>query len=170
MACNQILSGLIRDCDASMGGINEVYLINHDDVSAVTVTENIISAITVAEGATFKSYFFKRNTGSMTSTLNNDPTTGVSYVSTDLILQFNRMDTTKRIEMSALAVNEMAAIVKDANGRYWYLGYDEPISATAGDGNTGTARTDGNRYTITLQDNAKTFPYEVEASVVEGLI
>ena len=72
--------------------------------------------------------------------------------------------------MSALAVNELVAIVKDANGVYWYLGMDEAIAATAGDGATGTARGDGNRYTITLQDTSSTFPFEVEASVVEGLI
>ena len=106
----------------------------------------------------------------MTSTYTIDQASGVKYVTTDLLLQFNRMETTKRVEISALAVNDLVAIVKDANGVYWYLGYDEPVNASAGDGQTGTARGDANRYTITLQDNSKEMPMEVEASIVEGLL
>ena len=63
-----------------------------------------------------------------------DQASGVKYVTTDLVLQFNRMETTKRVEITALSVNDLVAIVKDANGVYWYLGYDEPVNASAGDG------------------------------------
>ena len=34
MACNQTLSGLVKDCSPSMGGITEVLLANREDVSA----------------------------------------------------------------------------------------------------------------------------------------
>lgn len=171
MSCaNQTITGIEKDCSTSKGGINVVYLANYDDVTAVETSEGKITGITLASGKTFLAYNFRKGTGSMTSTLNVDPANGVNYVTTDLALTFLKMDTAKRIEMSALAVNELVAIVKDANGVYWYLGMDEAIAATAGDGATGTARGDGNRYTITLQDTSSTFPFEVEASVVEGLI
>ena len=80
------------------------------------------------------------------------------------------METTKRVEITALSVNDLVAIVKDANGVYWYLGYDEPVNASAGDGQTGTARGDANRYSITLQDISKEMPMEVDASIIEGLL
>lgn len=170
MPCNQTLTGLARDCQPSMGGIVEVYAINKESVTAITETDGQISAITVTEGETFKSFAFSRNTGSMTSTYNLDPATGVRYVTTDLVLQFNRMETVKRVEITALAQNELVLIVKDANGKYWLLGKDEPVLATAGDGNTGTARGDRNGYSITLQDTSLEMPFEVGASVVEGLL
>jgi len=124
----------------------------------------------MASSAKFKRYTFARNTGSMTSTYTIDQASGVRYVTTDLLLQFNRMETAKRVEISALAVNDLVAIVKDANGIYWYLGYDEPVNASAGDGQTGTARGDANRYTITLQDNSKEMPMEVDSTIVAALI
>ena len=161
MPCTQTLSGLAADCAGNIGGIKNVYLANFADISGVTVTTNQISAITMASTAKFKKYAFKRGTGSMSSTLNVDATNGTNYVSTDLVLQFNRMETTKRVEMTALAQGELAAIVEDMNGKYWFLGKDEPMSATAGDGQTGTARSDGNRYTLTLQDIAETWPLEI---------
>lgn len=170
MACNQTLSGLVKDCSPSMGGITEVLLANREDVSAVTANSGKISEITMASSAKFKRYSFARNTGSMTSTYTIDQASGVKYVTTDLLLQFNRMETAKRVEISALAVNDLVAIVKDANGIYWYLGYDEPVNASAGDGQTGTARGDANRYTITLQDNSKEMPMEVDSTIIAALI
>lgn len=166
MACTQTLSGLAADCSGNIGGIKNVYLANFADVTAITVTTNQISAITMASTKKFKKYAFKRGTGSMSSTLNVDANNGTNYVSTDLVLQFNRMETTKRVEMAALAQGELVAIVEDMNGKFWYLGQEEPVQATAGDGQTGTARSDGNRYTLTLQDITATFPIEVASTVI----
>lgn len=161
MPCSQVLSGLANDCASSMGGIVEAYIANHDDVASVTVQDGQINAITMAESAKFKKYYFKPGTSSFTSNLNVDQANGVNFVSTDIVLLFSRMETAKRMEIAALSVGDLAVIVKDANGKYWYFGYDEPVTASAGDGQTGTARTDGNRYSITLQDNAQTWPYEI---------
>lgn len=170
MSCIQTLSGLAKDCAANMGGIVEVLIANFDDVSEVTITTDKVSAITMASSAKFKKYNFAKNTGSLTSTYNIDQASGVKYVTSDLLLQFNRMETTKRVEITALSLGDLAVIVKDANGKYWYLGKDEPVNASAGDGQTGTARGDANRYTITLQDESQEMPYEVDASIVDALI
>lgn len=170
MSCTQTLSGLAKDCSANMGGIVEVLIANHADVTAVTLTTGVISAITMASSAKFKKYSFAKNTGSLTSTYTIDAASGVKYVSSDLLLQFNRMETTKRVEITALALGDLAVICKDANGIYWYLGYDEPVNASAGDGQTGTARSDANRYIITLHEDSAEMPYEVSASIIEGLL
>lgn len=158
MACscsNQTIAGLCKDCEGSLGGIVTVYLANYQD-NIFTVTSGAVSAVNSA--VSFYEYQFRKNTGSMTSTLNIDPANGVNFVSTDLDLVFSRMETKKRIEMAALSVGQLAGIVKDANGKYYALGVSEPLEASAGDGQTGTARTDGNRYHIVLTDNQESFP------------
>lgn len=170
MPCTQTLSGLVKDCAANMGGIVEVLIANHADVSSVAVSDGMIGTITMAQSAKFKRYNFAKNTGSLTSTYTLDPASGVKYVTTDLLLQFNRMETSKRVEITALALGDLAVICKDANGKYWYLGKDEPVNASAGDGQTGTARSDANRYTITLEDNSLEMPFEVDASIVDALV
>ena len=161
MACNQTISGLVQDCSTSKGGVSEVYLVNYDDVASITVTDNKVNAITMESGKKFKRYYFRPGTSSMTSTLNIDNAAGVNFVQTLLTMLFSRMETTKRVEMSALAVNDLRAIVKDANGVYWMLGEEEPVIANSGDGTTGTAKTDANRYQIVLEDNNSTFPKEI---------
>ena len=170
MPCLQTLSGLARDCSSNMGGILEVLIANADDVTGVTVSDGIISTVSMATSAKFKRYTFAKNTGSLTSTYPLDPASGVKYVTSELLLQFNRMETQKRVEITALALGDLVCIVKDANGTYWYLGKDEPVNASASDGQTGTARADANRYTITLQDESLEMPYEVDASIVDALV
>ena len=168
MSCVQTLNGIQYDCETSMGGLKAVYIANASEIAQVSVDstteegQDIIDAIilTTPDSRPFRKYTFRRNTASMTSTLNVDPANGVS-ISTDVSLSFLRQDTRKRFEISALSLGELVVIVEDANGSFWYLGKDIPVMASAGGAESGTTFTDGNRYTITLQDNSKDYPYEI---------
>lgn len=172
MACTQTLNGIPSFCNSNQGGIIEVYIANFADVEPVTVDEesDMIKTISMKNSAKFKVYRFKKGTGSMTSTLTVDPTNGINFVQTDLSLQFAKQDTAKRVEMAALSVGELAVIVKDCNLKYWYLGKDEFVSATAGGANTGAARTDGNNYTLTLTEYSPSYPIEVDPTALSTII
>lgn len=173
MACvcaNQTLAGLCKDCGGNVGGIIEVYAALYNTVSGTpAVSASVITGITMTStAATWYKYQFRKNTGSLASTLNVTDA-GDTYVTSELSLVFNKMEAKKRVEMAALSVQDLAVIVKDANGKYWYLGYNEPVNASAGEGQTGTNRTDSNHYGITLSDTSESFPYEVKDTVIEGL-
>lgn len=173
MACNSnILSNIPASCDSSMGGILEVYITHRDSVSAVTVTDGKITAIELVTESPEKFHTFsvKRNTASVTSTYNIAPENGVNFVTTELSLVFTKQDTEKRVAITALALDDLAVIYKDANGLYWYMGKDEPVSATAAGAESGTNRTDGNKYTITLQDNSLQLPLEVDSKAITAVI
>ena len=172
MACSQVLNGIAADCQTNVGGVREVYIANYSDVTAIEVDDssNMIKTITMADTAKFKKYAFKKNTSSMTSTLNVDPANGVNFVQTDLSLVFAKQETVKRMEIAKLSLGELRVIVLDANGKYWFLGQEEFVSATAGTAETGTNRQDGNRYTITLTDYSSSYPYEVTPTIVADLI
>lgn len=163
MACSQIIRGLATSCETSLGGLKTVYIANYDDVQAIKESEGQITGITMVEDKKFYQFSFKRNTASMTSTLNvND--SAANNVSTEVSLSFLKQDTEKRIAVSALAAGEMAVIVEDGNGKYWYLGSDFPVVANGGGAESGTVYSDANRYTITLQDISLDFPHEIAVS------
>lgn len=161
MACAQTLSGLVHDCAANMGGIKAVYLANKADVDAITVASDKITGITMAASAKFHKYEFARRTGSLSSNWQVNAENGTKFVQTDLLLVFNRMETTKRVEIAAMAAGELVAIVEDNNGVFHYLGAEAPLEISAGDGLTGTAMADRNGYSITLQDQSLGLPMEV---------
>lgn len=161
MACSQILAGIAKDCATNMGGIVEVLLANKADIASITVASAKVTGITMEAGKNFYKYAFSPETSSMSSNYQVNAQNGTKYVQTDLQLVFNRMETAKRVEILAMAQGELVAIVKDGNGLYWLLGYDEPLQLSAGDGLTGTARADRNGYSATLQDNSLELPYEI---------
>lgn len=168
MACNSItLAGIGLGCKDNMGGIKEVYLIKEDDITSITIAEGAVSAITLAEGASFKTYKFRKGTSQFTSTMTTDEAAGTLSVQTDLALQFSKMETSKRLEIMAMCMDSMKAIVLDSNGKYWLLGYDFPVTASAATGQTGTNFGDFGGYNVTLTDNSKEFPYEIPATVME---
>lgn len=164
--CPQALSGITLDCASSQGGIKKIWIADYGTASATIMDEKVTE---INEITDFKPYEFRRGTSTMTHTLTADETTGVNYVTTELSLVFTKMETTKRIEMAALSVGQLAVIVLDNNGKYWYLGNEDYVSASTGGGETGTAKGDRNAYTLTLKTESSTYPYEVDASAVVNL-
>lgn len=168
MACNNAaLAGLVNQCDSSRGGIKRAVIAPYIE-GAFTEAEGKLSQ---AEGKTpeWHDYYFKPNSGSLTQTLTTAPENGVSYVTSNLALVFSKMDTVKRLEMTALCSQDTMAVVQDSNGVWWVLGADEPCVATAADGQTGTAKGDGNRYTLTLTSDSGTFLKEASAELISTL-
>lgn len=167
MACiSATLAGLAQDCSQSMGGVAKVIIAPYS-AGSIHFATSASTQVTVdgLSGTTeWKAYYFRKGNAQVTSTLNVDPANGVNYVSSELQLTFTRQDTTKRVEMSALVLGEVMVIYKDANGTYWALGVDSPVSATAGTAQTGAQKTDGNNYQITLTSEDLTWPVELDAA------
>jgi len=167
MACTQTLSGISRDCLGSNGGIKAVWLANWDNVASLTESSGAITAITMSNSEKFKKYEFPRNTSSMTSNYAVNAENGTSYVETDLVMVFNRMSTSKRLEIVAMAQGLLAAFVEDNNGNIWYLGHDYPLTINAGSGESGTARGDRNGYSVTLRDESNELPMPFTGTIPE---
>lgn len=170
MGCLQTLTNITTDCGSNLGGVSVVYIANRDDVKEVTITENKISAITMETSKYFNTFEFRKQTANLKSDYTIDDTAGVKYVTSNLSLRFAKQDTAKRVAITALVQGEFVAIVKDNNGAYWYLGKDSTVTATQGGSDTGTAFGDANEYTITLTDMSKEYPYEVDESIINGLL
>lgn len=169
MSCNVTLTGIALDCGTNLSGIKALYLANDASVGAVTVTEGEISAIDASAG-TFKKYVPAKNTGSLTKTLTKDESTGVMYYTNEAVAQFNRMETAKRTEIANIDRGQFKAIVLDNNGKYWFLGKDNYVSATAVTGQTGAGLDEGNFYTLTLTDISAELPYEVDPTAIAAIV
>ena len=158
MACNVTLMGIALDSGTNLSGVKAIYLANDASVGDVTVTEGEISAIDASAG-TFYEYIPAKNTASLTKTLTKDESTGVMYYTNEVVAQFNRMDAPKRKELSNIDRGRFKVVVLDSNGQYWFLGYNNYVSASAVTGQTGAGLDDGNFYTLTLTDISAELPY-----------
>lgn len=166
MGCSVTIKGISSDCLSNKGGVKAVYLANKSDVTSIELAEDVITGITMATEAKFKKYEFRKDSATMTSTLTVGDNGGSNYVSTVLSMSFNRMEAAKRLEMNAMALGELVALVEDRNGTIFFLGYDEPVKASNGTGETGDARTSVNQYTAELTDESDLYPYTVAPDVI----
>lgn len=169
------LNGITLGCGGNMGGIKKVWLSDFDAFKVTydekeDGTRTAITAIELLEGATLKEYQFRKGTANMTSTVTMDDTLGTFSVGTDLNLQFSKMESNKRLEIMAMCLTPAAAIVLDNNDKYWFLGSDNYVGASAASGETGTASGDFGGYKATLHDEARQFPFEISKEIVEGLL
>jgi hypothetical protein len=164
------LTGIARDCEVNAGGIKRVLIASYADVLSVTVTDDVISAVTLDTGKYFAEYYVRKGVASYTGTpqFNDDG----DYTGEDgvLSLVFGRMSTAKRKEVDALSKQDLAVVFQDANGLWWYLGKDYPVTRNGGDTTTGTAQTDRNGYGIDLHSSDNGAPFEVDEDVIETLL
>lgn len=170
-SCSTItLNGIGLECMATNGGIKNVYFVEHGKATlsdtAVETAEGANhtikpSDITMESGAKFIAYHFAKHQGSLTTVTGES--NGMKYWESTLALQFNRMEGKKHLEIQALALGELDAIIEDYNSKVWYVGYDGYLSEAAGNttAQTGTATDDLNGYNISLTGRSGYLPFEI---------
>ncbi len=165
MGCCRTFSGIARGCDPSVGGIKKAWIACYDSVTPTVVDNQITSLTNSGEG--FKEFEFKKQTGSVTQSFQAGDS---NYYEQTITLQFARQETAKQIEINALAVGDLVVIIQDNNGKYWYFGFDNPVTMSGNEATTGTAFSDLNGYDITLLGTDFQLAYEVSEAVMASIV
>lgn len=151
--CNPLTEGITKGCENNIGGIRELYLADFENVDEVTRTspDETITAITMIPGKYFYKFEFNKNTSTFTEVTTTDQAIGSEVCTQTITLVLNRREQEKRDTLLLLGkFKDLAAIVKDANGKYWYVGEYNGLNMTEKNSESGTSRTDRNGYTITF--------------------
>ena len=152
------LKGLNAGCKDSVGGVAKIWLA---DFEAVKWTIDETSHLATPDATTaFKAYNLRRGAASMTSNLTVNDNAG-SYFATEVVINFLKMENSKRLEVMAMLMGQSTGVVKDKNGKYWAVGVDAPLEGSAGSGATGTAASDANQYTVTISVDDAELPREI---------
>lgn len=161
----QALEAVAKSCENNSGGLHGIALIPQDDVVSLTVnTTNPgdweVTAFSLTSLITFTDYYIRRNTSNYTEELAADLVNGSSFVTQTINLMFHRREQAKSRAIKILGSGQqyLSAIVKDANGKYWYFPY---LQLSASGEGSGTARADGSKYSVTLIAENEFLAYEV---------
>ena len=168
MACST-LTAITKGCDNNIGGITAIYINDMDNITSTTedATAWMIDAQTVS--TPYEAFEFRRNTGNFTEESAIDLVNQSSYVTGTINLMFARREASKSksIKIVGEGQRDLAVIVKDANGKYWYFP-NAQLTAT-GEG-SGTAKADGSKYSVTFVAENEFLAKEVDASIIAGLL
>lgn len=164
MNCSATLTAIASQCGKILGGIKKFYVINREDIDTITVSQGAITAITLENSGTdghgFIEFGFKRGTANVSIAGNADDSGRNNSYTTTATLEFMKQETAKRVALQAMVETDAYAVWEDNNGKRWLMGYDAAIGSNV-NGETGSAFTDNNLYTLTITDNSLELPYEI---------
>lgn len=168
MACSTITS-ILKSCDSNIGGIVSIYINDQDNVTGpIDVTDWVITDFGTLVDP-FVPFEFRRNTGMYTEEAAIDLINGSSFITQTITLIFHRREASKSkaIKILGEGQRDLALVVGDANGKYWYFPYAQLTAVTEG---SGTSKADGSKYSITFVAEAEQLAYEVLASEIDNII
>ena len=174
MSCtsSRTLQGLPFECSPARPGVEKIYLAQYGDAMPVVDTDltsdSAMTVTSISSGITWYGYELPKNTASLESPMTVADDGRVTYANT-ISMQFNRLEAKKHAELAAIAQGYVMALVVDKAGRVWFVGYDEYLAPTDGNAMTGASASDRNGYDLTLVAESAYLPFEVPASVFEGI-
>jgi hypothetical protein len=169
MACTTLTS-ILKGCDSNIGGITSILINDQEnvDTSLIDVTNYVITDFgTLADP--FIPFEFRRNTGMYTEEAAIDLVNGSSFYTQTVTLIFHRREAakSKAIKILGEGQRDLALVVGDANGKYWYFPKAQLTAVTEG---SGTAKADGSKYSVTFVAENEQLAYEVDSTIIPDLV
>jgi hypothetical protein len=169
MSCTT-LTTITKGCDNNIGGITSILINDMENLGTLTIdTANweVTSFGSLVDE--FVAFEFRRNTGSYTEELQNDFVNGSQFYLQTINLMFHRREAakSKSIKILGEGQRDLALVVGDANGKYWYFPNAQLSAVTEG---SGQAKADGSKYAISFVAENEFLAYEVDSSLIPGLI
>ena len=170
MACVSFSGGIAKDCANNIGGLTKVYLTDFDNITGLTQSGGTVSSITMAAMTDFYEFEFNRNSATFTEDLVKSVEAGSALFEQTLTLTIPRRDVTKRNTLGLLTQRDLAVIIKDSNGLYWYPGEVEGMYLSESTSTSGTAKADGSNYVLTLKGFEQDRASAVNPAIIAALI
>jgi hypothetical protein len=169
MAC-ALTQGYVLDCKDSLGGLKAVLFIEAGNVTTVTETAGVVTAITLAATKFFYKYELVKETSSFTETITASIQNGTIFYAQELSVILNKLQSNTRNEILLLAQNSLIAIAEDKNGKYWMLGKVGGLDITGGTSASGVATGDRSGYELTFGGQESALAPEVSSGIIAALL
>lgn len=141
MACTLTQGSATKNCKAS-AGTKEVLIANYENVTSITKTAGVVTAITMTLGTQFFVYKQKAETANWTQTWTGDAKTGNGSYALTSHIELQGIDSAQQVELDKLARATTIQIVHDNDGNYYLLGDEYGMDTTTDALESGTALAD----------------------------
>jgi hypothetical protein len=164
-----LTTGFSHDCKDAVGGVQNIWLVEYEALSAFTMSSGEVSAMTLTGGKAFFKYELPKDTASFTTTITPSVENGTTFNSTELNIKLRKLSTAKRNEIKTLSVARLIAIVKTNESQFWAMGLYRGMDMTAGSHATGIGIGDMTGSDLTFTTQEKEPPAIVQNSVLSSL-
>lgn len=160
--------------DIASGGLKTVYLADKAELASIvdttggvatfTVTTSVKADLVAAGNDLLELGFNNKDAYSNFTDVKTVNADGSASCVPTIQMEFLRMDATKRASLEEISTPgaEIVAFVETAAGTKHLVGYDFGMYAGTVDGASGAARTDKNRYQLTLVGEENVLAYPID--------
>lgn len=160
MACDTINAGRKLACKGLIGGLKNVYFVNHGTETTLT-SDDTVAASDFA-GATAYKYELNRDS-SLTQNIQATRENGTVVFEQVVELTLLKITQEDNKQIKLLSFGRPHVVVEDYNGNFLLVGREHGADVTGGTIVTGTAMGDFSGYTLTLTGMERT-----PANVITG--
>lgn len=162
--CNTALNGIQLSCDTNTGGIERFWIaVKHDVNGLIKIDESKkVTDVEAPDGENWKTYEVRSETSTVAFAGVEGAGGSIKFWNYTLTIVVDKIDSAKNREIEQLQREPIAVIFEDNNGKRWLIGDvrgAKLMAATAGD--YGTAYTDNNQYTLSIECPMPHLAYEL---------
>lgn len=164
-----LTQGFNLDCRFSFGGVKEIFVIEFENVSAITEVAGVITVITKVATKTFKKYNLIAHTAEADEAFAGNREMGTLSNKQTIKFPINKLTTAVRNELMLLAQNRLIFVYVDENGTGWMYGREYGLMLDTAALKTGKVLADRNGYELSFSGDEKNLSYEVNATALGTL-
>ena len=174
MPCTVTLSDISYSCDdLGIGGIVELHIASRvNTLAAITTKDDDARSISAVSGAASDvvniDFHLKDGFSVFSEVKTVDASGGFATVPT-ISVELPKMDATKNgiLDQMSNGPKEMVAFVKTAAGTFHVCGLDHGIYVSTVDANSGTGRSEKNRFQLTLTGEENGLSYSITEALFD---
>lgn len=160
-----IIGGYSIECMEQTGGLDQIFIIDYNDVTAVAEVSGLVTGLTKAPAKRFFKFEIPQGVAEGKDTGEGNPENGTQKFTHEVIFPINKRDATTRNIVLTISRSRVIIVVKDMNGRYTMYGRDFGLWCLAPAGTSGIKGGDRNGYNLTFSGEQREPVLEVTSAV-----
>jgi|TARA_R110000824_G_scaffold120550_3_gene276008 hypothetical protein len=173
MACTVTLADITYGCDdLGIGGIVELHVASRAAAIAVLTSDaptRVVSAVSGAAADVVQFSFNLKDGFSVFSEVKTSNADGTFSTVPTISAEFPKMDAARitALDQMSNGAPEMVAFVKTAAGTHHVCGLDFGLYVSTVDGNSGTGRSEKNRFQLTMTGEEAGLSYSITSALFD---
>lgn len=170
MACALTSGYTYIGCKGGLSGLDEVMWTEFANVTAITVTANVVTAITQAGTTVYRLLVLDKEMGMDSSDMTFTSASGTISSLHKVDFTIKGITTAMQAELKLAMQNVLNVIVKRRNGTYWMYGRTKGMDILTTTAGTAKEATGFTGHNISMQGIEPDFAIEVDSTIIAGLL
>jgi len=166
MTCS-LVQGQEVECRDNLGGVQEIYIANFENIQAITESSGVITDITMVGSSKFYTFQLRQEDAEYTNPSTSSRETGSTFYDSTVVFSMKKMSASQKNSISNIVKARLMVIVKDNNGTFFVVGETRGADALETTNSSGKAFGDLNGAIITISGKEPDFDKTFTGSIAE---